>query len=143
MMCCGLKVKKRTKRFFVDTHESPTTQKYRKEQTARYLRRESLMHRWYQISLKEALEFEKKELLLPGKVYRYQNEDGLDMVELHVDEIPDSELVTRINQECCFGGNLSIQRDINERPIFSFGHDKCIFCQFIFTRSAWTGPKGE
>jgi len=77
-MCCRLKYKKRTKRFFVDTHESPANRKCRKKQTAHYLKRECLMHRSYQISLKEELKFEKKELVLPGKGYRYQNEDGLN-----------------------------------------------------------------
>ena len=86
---------------------------------------------------------EKKDLLLPGKGYRYQNEDGLDMVELHVDEIPDNEILTRINRECHFGGNLSVRKNNNEKPIFLFGQDECIFCQFIFTGSSWTGPKGE
>ena len=81
------------------------------------------MHWWYQIELKEALEFEKDGLLLPGKGYRYKNEDGLDMVELHVDELPDSELLTRINKECCFGGNLSVRSGKEERPIFSFSQD--------------------
>jgi hypothetical protein len=65
------------------------------------------------------------------------------MVELHVDELPDSELLTRINKECRFGGNLSVRRGKEERPIFSFGRDECIFRQFTFTGSAWTGPKGE
>ena len=37
MVRCGLKYKKRTKRFFVDTHESPANRKNRKEQTARYV----------------------------------------------------------------------------------------------------------
>jgi hypothetical protein len=27
--------------------------------------------------------------------------------------------------------------------MFSFGHDECIFFQYIFTRKAWKGPKGE
>jgi hypothetical protein len=90
MTHCGLKYKKRTQKFFVDTHESFPNWKYRKERTVRYLKRECLMHRWYQIELKEALEFEKDGLLLPGKGYRYKNEDGLGMVDLHVDELPDS-----------------------------------------------------
>jgi hypothetical protein len=30
------------------------------------------------------------------------------MVELDVDEIPDNELLTRINCECPFGGNQSV-----------------------------------
>ncbi len=143
MTRCGLKYKKRTKSFFVDTHESLPNRKYRKEQTARYLKRERLMHRWYQMGLKEALEFEKKELLLPGKGYRYENEDGLEMVELHVDELPESALLTRINNECKFGGNLSVRRGLEERPIFSFSQDECNFRQFSFTGSSWTGPKGE
>jgi hypothetical protein len=94
------------------------------------------MHRWYQIEL------EMDGLLLPGKEYRHKNEDGSDMVELHVDEPPDSKFLTRIDKECRFGGNLSVRRRKEERPI-SFGQNECIFCQFIFTGSAWTGPKGE
>jgi hypothetical protein len=57
----------RTKRFFVYTHESPANQKYRKEQTARYLKRERLMHRWYQMSLEEALVLEKKRFTITWK----------------------------------------------------------------------------
>jgi hypothetical protein len=91
------------------------------------------MHRWYQKELKEALEFDKDSLLLPGKGYRYKNEDGLDMVELHIDELPDSESLMRINKECHFGGNLSVRRRKKERPIFSFSQDECIIHQFIFT----------
>jgi hypothetical protein len=38
---------------------------------------------------------------------------------------------------------LKCEERPNERPVISFGHDKCIFCQFIFTSSAWKGTKGE
>jgi hypothetical protein len=38
----------------------------------------------------------------------YKNEEGLDMVEIHVDEIPDNSQLSRINYECHFGGNLSV-----------------------------------
>jgi hypothetical protein len=61
-----------------------------------------------------------------------KKEDGLDMEELHVDELSDSKLLTRINKEHCFGGNLSVRRGKEERPIFSFSQDECIFHQFIF-----------
>ncbi len=65
------------------------------------------------------------------------------MVVMHVDKIPDNSLLTYTNQECIFGGNLSIRKNPNEWPLFSFGHDECIFCQFIFTNLAWKGRKGE
>jgi hypothetical protein len=42
-----------------------------------------------------------------------------------------------------FGGNLSIQKRPEEKPLLSFCHDECIFWQFIFTLSAWSGPRGE
>ena len=81
--------------------------------------------------------------MIPGRGYHYRNAGRLEMVEMHVDKITDNSLLTYINQECIFGGNLSIQKNPNEQPLFSFGHDKCIFHQFIFTNSAWKGTKGE
>jgi hypothetical protein len=65
------------------------------------------------------------------------------MVEIHIDEIPDNTLLIKINYECRFGGNLSVHKGKEERMLLSFGQDECIFHQFIFTGSAWTGPKGE
>jgi hypothetical protein len=106
---------------------------------ARYLKWERLMHQWYQFTLEEAIEG----LLIPGRGYRYKNEAGLEMVELHIDEIPDNTLPTRINNLCLYGRNLSVKKMPNERPVISFGHDKCIFCQFIFTCSAWKGSKRQ
>ena len=68
------------------------------------------MHRWYQFTLSQAEEYEKNGLLIPGRGYLYRNAGGLEMVEMHVDEIPDNSLLTYINQECMFGGNLSVKK---------------------------------
>jgi hypothetical protein len=74
------------------------------------------------------------------------------MVEFHVDDIPEmnvfdnkteNKLRTRIDDECIFGGNLSVCKDPAEKPLFAFGHYECIFWQFIFTGMAWIGVKGE
>jgi hypothetical protein len=65
------------------------------------------------------------------------------MVEIHIDEIPDNTLFTKINSKQKYGGNLSIRKQPEEKPLISFGHDKCIFHQLIFTGSSWSGPKGE
>ncbi len=101
------------------------------------------MHRWYQLSLDEALAYEKEGLLLPGKGFRCKNEQGLEMVEIHMDEIPDNKLLTEINSKLKYGGNLSIHKQPDEKPVISFGRDECIFCQCIFTGKSWSGPKGE
>jgi hypothetical protein len=65
------------------------------------------------------------------------------MAELHIDDISSKELLTKIYSECPFGGNLSVRKLPEERPLLSFGHDECIFCQFVFSGSAWQGTKGE
>ncbi len=85
------------------------------------------MHRWYQLSLEEALAYEKEGLLLPGKGFRYKHEQGSEMVEIHVDEKLDNKLLTEINSKLKYGGNLSIHKQPEEKPLISFGHDECIF----------------
>jgi len=72
---------------------------------------------------------------LAERGYHFKSEDGTDMVELHVDEIPDGEILNKINQESRFGGNLSVRKKPEEKPLLAFGHDECIFRQFIFTGS--------
>ncbi len=144
LTCCGFSYKPRRVRFYVDSHESPANRKYRKHQTARYLRRERRMHRWYQLTEEEVLKLvETKKILLPGRGFRYEAEGGKKMVELHIDDISSKELLTKIYSECPFGGNLSVQKLPEERPLISFGHDECIFRQFVFSGSAWQGTKGE
>jgi hypothetical protein len=58
------------------------------------------------------------------------------MVEIHVDKILDNKLLTEINFKLKYGGNLSIHKRPEEKLLISFGHDECIFCQFIFTGSS-------
>jgi hypothetical protein len=71
----------------------------------------------------------------------YQNEEGLEMVEIHIDERPESTLLTNISLQCQFGYNVSIQKR-PEKLLTSIGHEECILQQFIFTESAWSGPWG-
>jgi hypothetical protein len=110
------------------------------------------MHRWYQVSAEKAKLYEETGLLHPGRGYFYEASDGIKMVELHIDEIPENiirnkknanPLLTEIFQQCPFGGNLSVRMAETEKPLLAFGHDKCIFWQFIFTGKAWKGTKGE
>ena len=152
LVCCGFTYTKRKKRYFVDTHESAANRKYRKEQTARYLRRERRMHRWYQLPLNEVNTLISEGLLVPGKGYNYETINGEKMVEFHVDDIPEinvidnkteNKLRTKIEEECLYGGNLSVRKEPKEKPLLAFGHDECIFRQFIFTGLAWVGVKGE
>jgi hypothetical protein len=62
---CGFSYENRTKHFFVDSHKAPANRCYQKEQTARYLKREHCMHRWFQLSLKDYYYYQELEMLVP------------------------------------------------------------------------------
>ena len=42
-----------------------------------------------------------------------------------------------------FGGNLSIRRDKNKKPLMMSGHDESTYHQFIFSKEHWKGPSGR
>jgi hypothetical protein len=71
-----------------------------------------------------------KNLIPKDSGYKYTNEDGVNMVEYHVDcchLFPD-----RMNKETRFGGRLLV-----------FGHEKCIFKQYNMSTKSRIGPNGE
>jgi len=58
------------------------------------------MNHWYQFSCDNAKSYEANGSLIPGRGFHCEGEDGTEMVELHVDEIPDNQLLTKINADC-------------------------------------------
>lgn len=130
----------RKKTYFVDSHEKPENVTYRDEYfVPRYLKLERRAFRWIQITPGKVEEL-KKEGKLEVDGYKYQDEQGNDMVEFHVDS---SEEFHAMCKDVQFGGYLSVRKPPGERPIFFFGQDECIFKQYTFTPSAWTAPDGK
>ena len=65
------------------------------------------------------------------------------MVECHVDSCSDFQ--ERMNKETLFGGNLSVNKEENERQLLIFGHDEANI-QAIFTYQeelVWTEWKNS
>jgi hypothetical protein len=56
------------------------------------------MHRWYQLTAEKAKMYEETGLLYPERGYHYETSNGIQMVEVHVDEIPD-KLIPTIKQQ--------------------------------------------
>jgi hypothetical protein len=54
--------------------------------------------------------YHELELLVPERGYHYKDKNGKDMVEIHVDDIPESSLLTEINNTLKFGGKCSEAR---------------------------------
>jgi len=140
MVCLGFKYEIRRKGYYVDGHEKPATIEYRRQFCRRYLTYERRAHRWIQITLEESKTLEENGLVTPNSGYRYTDDTGQFMVEYHVDSYQGFQ--DKMDKETEFGGKLSV-RIKNERPLIMFGHDECIFKQYLLTKKAWTLPTGE
>ena len=70
-----------------------------------------------------------------------ESEENIAMVEVHVDSHPFFQ--NKMNATTEFGGNLSVRKPVDTKPLICFGQDECIFKQFLFTGKAWTTPDGQ
>ena len=61
------------------------------------------------------------------------------MVQYH---IGDSILFQDQLSNTKFGGNLSVRKPSNVKPLLMFGQDECIFKQYTFTKKAWMNSEG-
>jgi len=75
-----------------------------------------------------------------GSGYKYTNSDGLTMFEFHVDSVKNVKAVWLMTN---LGGNLSVRKPPDKKPLIIFGHDECIFKQYTMTGKQWYGPNGE
>ena len=73
--------------------------------------------------------------------YKYTNEDGVNMIEYHVDCC--HLFQDRMNKETLFGERLNVHKDPQEKALIMFGHDECIFKQYTMSTKSWIGPNGE
>ena len=124
----------------VDGHEHEAQRIHRSKHTTEYLTvLESNTFRWIQMPIEEyaALPY-KDEIHNTG--YTYTGEDGIPMIELHVDD-HDNLQVYANEKNCEFGGNTSVR--MSGKPIIILGQDECIFNQFLFGNRQWVSGKGE
>ena len=139
----GYKYNERKKCYYVDNHESIDNVQYRNSFLKRYFSYELRAHRWIQISLEESKKMEEKCEISIGCGYKYiiknKDKDDITMVEYHVD---DSILFQDKLSNTKFGGNLSVRKPSNIKPLLMFGQDECIFKQYTFTKKAWMNSEG-
>jgi hypothetical protein len=63
--------------------------------------------------------------------YNYVTDDGVAMVEYHID----TSICTLFEEQLChlpLEGNLSVRRPISTNVVIFMGQDKAIFKQFLF-----------
>jgi len=142
MRALGFQYERRKKCYYTDTHEKSEIVEYRRSFCPRYLKREVRCHRWIQLPLQEAQEkFIDTARIDPSFGFQYKNDDGVNMIEYHVDDHDDFHII--MNQKHKYGGELSVRKPPDIRPLIIIGHDECIFKQYLSTLYAWVGSNGE
>ena len=146
MRVLGYKYCERKKTYYSDNHEKPENILYRYKFIDRYLSRELKTHRWIQMSKVKYDEMISQGYIINGTGFEYKNskDENKTYYEFHVDDHPDFSCSSWHNSELAvFGGNLSVRKPTDTKPLIIFGQDECIFKQYVFKKKAWHGPNGE
>ena len=135
----GFKYEPRRKTYYVDSHESKENVKYRSKFIEKYFEYEILAYRWYSITPDT-----RQQMIEMGKIsseigYKYEVE-GETYYEYHVDDHPDFQMAC---EHLEFGGNLSVRKPPDKKPIQMWGQDEAIMKQYLFTLLSWTLPDGS
>jgi hypothetical protein len=137
MHALNFSYKPRKKNYYVDNHERPDIKLYRKGFVRRYLEDyEIRCFRWMQITDAER----EEKGLKKEHGFAHQHLDGSTWYEYHVDDHPD--WMTPL-QHLPFGGNLSVRKPPDVKPLIILGQDEAIFRQFLLTGSCWNGSDGS
>ena len=78
----------------------------------------------------------------PTNCYHEYSSNGKNFREYHID-CHDSLLRYVDENKKQYGGNLSVRRDGNKRPIMMIGQDESTYHQYIFSNRYWKGPNGS
>jgi hypothetical protein len=89
-----------------------------------------------------ALEKHDAHPLMKNLSHSFLSSTGEKMREYHIDSHPEfAKLVHPENQQ--FGGNLSVCRNANDRPVIIIGQDESAFSQYSFNQKMWRGLSGQ
>lgn len=136
----GFQYTERKKCFFVDVHEREDVVKDRHEYVQHCLKQDFRRHCWIQKCVEDLEELYDKGELQREQGFRFER-DGKQMIEFHVDD--HHSFSEYCNENCDFGGELSVRFPVGEKVLIRLGQDEAIFKQYHVSRKAWTGPKGE
>jgi hypothetical protein len=142
MCLLGFKYEPQQKCYYVDGHKKPETKAYIKRFVKWFFKYERYMYRWIQIEKSEKQKLEEEEAIELAHGHHYVDpEMQTSMVEFYVDD--HHSFQEKMNATTRFGGNLSVRKPADKKPIICFGQDKAIMKQYCFTTKAWTAPSGQ
>ena len=128
--------------YYTDGHEREDVKRDRDERFLdAYFDSEIQCHRWVQISSTMAVNLKNSYPDFAIDSSHYFLKDGIEMQEYHVDTHEClSSFITEENKK--FGGNLSVRRDVDKKPLMIIGQDESTYNQLVFSSKYWRGSKG-
>ena len=129
----------------MDGLERPETIAYRRPIfTNKYLSFELRTHRWIQITKEDSKLLESNGDIAGNCGFSLMMELRWLSTIVWIQEASTSFKTRSKIDELPFGGNLSVRKDSESRPVMFIGKDEAIYKQFLFYPSKnWVSPKGE
>jgi hypothetical protein len=136
--------------FFVDSHKRPNVVFHRNQICKDYLstKHEPRCHRWIQVT-KETVE-QWKHKRLPSNFNAvanrnsYLSDDGIEMVEFHVN---DHDFLYNVAKEMgcgLMGGDVIVRKlESPSKPLMIFSQDESVFNHYLLGNCQWVGPEGQ
>ena len=141
--CLGYCFDVREKTYYVDGHEREDVVKARVEYIKWYLANERRCYRWVQLKEDEAKSLDAKKIVCLSDAYVYSTEDDVTMYEFHVD-CAQKQLADYVSDELrARGGNLSVRKPPDDKPLIILGQDEAVYKQFVLGRRQWVLPGGR
>jgi hypothetical protein len=73
-----------------------------------------------------------------------RSDDGIEMVEFHVDDLDFLHNVAKEMGCTLIGGDLSMRKPESlAKPLMIFGQDESVFNQYLLGNRQWVGPEGQ
>ena len=128
--------------YYTDGHERDNVVRDRDDWFLNsYFELETKAYRWVQLSEADSLQLhEEHDNFKKDCCYTF-NRDGKNFMEYHVDTHP--ALVNYISEENRkYGGNLSVRKNIMDKPMMIIGQDESTYHQLLFSNKYWKGSSG-
>ena len=137
----GFKFKAHERCFYTDRHESQEQLIARSNFLKKYFPREILKYKWAILTDDQAKQLEDDEDEPLRKNVFYRRPDGKREYHISVH----SKLINYVSQpnRTKHGGDLSVRKPANQRPVIEVGQDEAIFDQYAFTSRTWHGSEGQ
>ena len=140
MHILGYSYSERKRNYYVDGHESPLNIIQRRKFIKDYHEFELNSHRWIQLTKEDFEKIIRNSGVEPkSDGYAYLDEEDNEMMEFHVDSHP---WFQKHFDYYSLGGNLSVRKHPEAKPLVIFGQDESIFKQWKFSLKAWKTPRG-